>query len=377
MPSIARIWRKILDGFHYFREWLTTLITFLSLHIYASDISWESIKTRKIKSPEQDDLNLDDAKDLDLLLSEVKCRLAEEEDRRNSTTDKCKSLVTLSSLVLAASGIVVSKTNLDSTWTQLLLVLASLSLLHVVVLISMHFAVGADMKLTIEQHEAALSGDDLRKSLINNYLKCQADRNDRVNFLVELYKGSRFFFLLGLTFIIALLVSTVPARPNENLPSAVAKQLTENATFIERLSERIASIENKQKAPATIPPAIPDSLPSEPKSDSAVKPPAKPTTANPPTAAEPPTTAKPQPLSEPTPAADKIRRTPDQQGSPPQATPLPADEAKKTLDQQEGKSQLPPPIITPPAHDQPATNAADKVPAQNQPSPPTSKDGPR
>lgn len=354
MPSIARTWRNILDGFYYFREWLTTLITFLSLHVYASEISWDEIKNGKRKPTKNADLKLDDAQDLDLLLSEVKCRLAEEEDRRNSTTDKCKSLVTLSSLVLAASGIVVSKASLDSPWTQLLLVLAALSLLHVVVLISMHFAVGADMQPTIDQHDATLSVDDLRKSLINIYLKCQADRNDRVNFLVELYKGARFYFLLGLTLVIVLLVSTFPTRPKEDLPSAVAKQLTENATFIERLSERIKSIENNKKAPATTPPAIPDSSPSQPKSDSTAKPIAEPpttvvppTTPVAPTAAVPPTTANPPPPSEPTPPADESRKTTDQPGSIPQASPLPADEAQKKLDQQEGKSQTPPPTTTP------------------------------
>lgn len=336
MPKIARAWRNFLDGFYHFREWLSTLITFLSLHIYASEISWKEIKKGKIKSPKQDELKLDDAKDLNLLLSEIKCRLTEAEDRRNSTADKCKSLVTLSSLVLAASGIVVSKANLDSTWTQLILVLAALSLLHVVVLISMHFAVGADMQPTIAQHDATLSGDDLRKSLINTYLKCQADRNERVNFLVELYKGSRFFFLLGLTLIIALLVSTFPARSKEDLPSAVANQLTENATFIERLSERIASIENRPKAPATIPPAISDYLSSVPMSDSSVKPSAEPTSANPP------------PPTEPATSAGEFRKITDQPGSTSQASPLPADEPNKNLDQDEGKSQPHPPSVTPP-----------------------------
>lgn len=350
MPSIAVTWRKSLDGFYYFREWLTTLITYLSLHIYASEISWNEIKNGKRESTPKVELKLDDAKDLDLLLSEVKCRLAEEEDRRNSTTDKCKTLVTLSSLVLAASGIIVSKTNFDATWTQLLLVLAALSLLHVVVLISMHFAVGADMQPTIDQHDATLSGDDLRKSLINIYLQCQADRNARVNFLVELYKGARFYFLLGLSLIIVLLVSTFPARPKEDLPSAVAKQLTENATLIERLSDRIASIENNQKASVTIQPAIPDSPHSQPKSDSTVKPTAEPTAtvvpliADPPTTPVAPTTANPPPPSEPAPPADGIRKTTDQLGNIPQGSPLPADEAKKTLDQQEGK----PPTPTPP-----------------------------
>lgn len=345
MPSIANTWRHLLDGFHRFRERLSILITFLSLHIYASEISWDEIKKGKIKSPQHVDLKLDAAEDLDLLLSEVKCRLTEEEDRRNSTTDKCKSLVTLSSLVLAASGIVVSKANLDSTWAQVVLVLAALSLLHVVVLISMHFAVGADMQPTIDQHDATLSSDDLRKSLINTYLKCQADRNDRVNFLVELYKGARFYFLLGLTLIIALLVSTVPARPKEDLPSAIAKQLTENATSIERLSQRIANIESLPKAPASIPPAVLDSSASSPKSDSEIK-----STANPPATTGTRTTANPPPQQiEPTPPVDEIRNPPDQQGSTPQTPPPPTDEAKKNLDQQDGKAQPPPATVDPPA----------------------------
>ena len=346
MPVIASTWRKFLDGFYYFREWLTTLITYLSLHIYASEISWNEIKNGKIKSTQSVDLKLEDANDLDLLLSEVKCRLAEEEDRRNSTTDKCKSLVTLSSLVLAASGIVVSKTSLDATWTQLILVLAALSLLHVVVLISMHFAVGADIQPTIDQHDATLSDDDLRKSLINIYLKCQADRSSRVNFLVELYKGARFYFLLGLTLIILLLVSTLPARPKEDLATTVAKELTENATFIERLSDRIERIENNQKAPATIPPTIPDSPPSQPKSDSTAKPTAEPPTAVVPLIADPPTTptipAAPTTANlptpgEPAPPADEIRKTTDLPKSTPEASPLAADESKGTLDQQKGE----------------------------------------
>ena len=302
MPSIARTWRITLDGFYHFREWLTTLITFLSLHLYASEITWSQIKKGKIKSPVQVNLKLDDAKELDLLLSEVKCRLAEAEKRRDTTTDKCKSLVTLSSLVLAASGIVVSKANLNSTWTQLMLVLAALLLIHVVILISMHFAVSADTHPTIDQHDASLSGDDLRKSLINTYLKCQADRNERVNFLVELYKGARFYFLLGLTLIIVLLVATLSAPPKKDLSSTVAKQLSENAPFIENLYQRIESIDNIRR-------------PTDPKLDSAVNP-----------AVEPQTNVNPPPPSEP---------------------PRPADVTTKTPDKKKGQSQMPPSTTNP------------------------------
>ncbi len=339
MSSIAFTWRKFLDGFYYFREWLTTLITYISLHIYASEISWNQIKNGKMESTQEVGLKLEDAKDLDLLLSEVKCRLAEEENRRNATTDKCKSLITLSSLVLAASGIVVSKANFDSIWTQIVLVLAALSLLHVVVLISMHFAVGTDKQPTINQHDASLSADDLRKSLINTYLECQADRNNRVNFLVELYKGARFYFLLGLTFIIGLLVSTFPARPKEDLPSAIAKQLTDNATLIERLGQRIASIENSQKIPSTNLPAVPAaSSISAPNSDSEIK-----SSAHPPTTAGPSSTMNSRSLNEATLPVDKIKKSSDEQESTRQTSSIPVDEVKT-----ERAPNATPEAITPP-----------------------------
>ncbi|MGB3491880.1 MAG: hypothetical protein WBA57_04080 [Elainellaceae cyanobacterium] len=307
MPLIQRTWRTVLDRLYYFREGVSTFITFISLHIYASEITWSEIKKGKIRSTKQVDLKLDDAKELDLLLSEVKCRLAEAEERRNSTTDKCKSLVTLSSLVLAASGIVVSKTSLDSTWAQVILVLVALLLIHVVILISMHFAVGADMQPTVDQHDASLSGDDLRKSLINTYLKCQADRNDRVNFLVEVYKGARFYFLLGLTLIIILLVSTFPTSPKEDVASTVAKQLAENTPFIERLSERIAVINDNPERQAATPGNTACTLFSESKSTSAVEPPT-----------EPSIMATPLSSNEPPSATHEVVETPDQNRTTPQ-----------------------------------------------------------
>lgn len=332
MRLIKCTWRKILDCLYYFREGVSTFITFISLHVYASEITWSEIKKGRIKSTKHVDLNLDDAKEFDLLLSEAKCRLAEEEERRKSTTDKCKSLVTLSSLVLAASGIVVSRASFDSIRTQLILVLAALLLIHVVILISMHFAVGVDMQPTVDQHDASLSGDDLRKSLINTYLKCQADRNDRVNFLVEIYKGARFYFLLGLTLMIVLLVSTFPLSPKEDMASTVAKQLAENTSFIERLRERIAGINDNPERQAATPEDTTRTQFSELKSTSLPEP-----------TAEPSSIVYPPPLNESPLPTDEVAETPDQNSTTLQTPSSRTGEIKKPVDKQKDLLHAPHP----------------------------------
>ena len=256
MPQLpTQPWRCFLDSCYYAREKLATLVTFVSLHIYGSKILWNEIKKGRIESNEKPSLNLDRAQDLTLLLSEAKSQLNLAEARRTSTTDKCKALVTLSSLVLAASGLVVSRASLDSTWTQLLLLFSALALLHVVILISIHFAVGVDKMPAINQHEASLSGDDLRKSLINSYLDCQSDRDSRSNFLVELYKGARFYFLIGLSLLILLLVTVFPTKQQETQPPTVAEILSADTQFTKTLQAWIEQVgESLENNPPKQPP---------------------------------------------------------------------------------------------------------------------------
>jgi hypothetical protein len=235
---LSRAWRGILDAFYHARQWAATLITFLSIHLFGSEVSWEEVKKGKLGSTTHTDRNLDAAEDLDLILSEARSCLAGAEARRTAITDKCKSLLTLSSLVLAASGVLLSKASLNDSWLRVVLFLTVLALLHVVILLAMLFAVRSDMQMSIDQDDVHLPGKDLKKSLINAYLSCQADRDNRVDFLVEVYKTARFFFLAGLTMLVIVLSFSFLQAPDDELPERVATELISDERFLDSVRDR-------------------------------------------------------------------------------------------------------------------------------------------
>lgn len=242
--------RLFIDSFFYLRQWIATLITYLSIYLYGSEVSWEQTKNRKLDTSRHVDLNLDDAHDLDLLLNEAKLGLTASEARRNSTSNKCKALLTLSSVVLAASGLVLPKSPPDTTWLQALLLIGALLLLHVVIILAMHFAVGTEMQPSINQEDANLSEINLRKSLINNYLSCQTDQNNGVDFLVELYKVARFFFLLGLLILtVASVVSYSTYRDKKSQYDNLIEKLITDESFLEKVQEK--SQQTRSTSPQT------------------------------------------------------------------------------------------------------------------------------
>jgi hypothetical protein len=182
-------------------------------------------------------------------------------------------LLTLSSFVLTAAGLVLSKISLTGGVLQVALLLAILSLLHVVILLSMHFAVRSEMQMSIEQMDVGLSPGDLRKSLINSYLRCQSDRDSRVDFLLEIYKSARFFFFVGLLMQIAVLSFSF-LRTNDKLAENVASELMKDPRFTDRIRAGLqADFENAKhfepreggRGRATMPPN--QSATSEPKAE--------------------------------------------------------------------------------------------------------------
>ncbi len=231
---LAKVWRSFLDCFFNFRRWLGTLVTFLSIHLLGSEVSWEEIKSGKIKSSPHFDRDLEAAQDLDLLLGEAKSRLEESEARRSTVVEKCKTLLTLSSFVLTAAGLVLSKISIIGGPLQASLLFSILFLLHVVILLSMHFAVRSEMQISIDQADVGLSPADLRKSLFNSYLRCQVDRDSRVDFLLEIYKSARFFFFLGLLMLIVVLSFSF-LRTNDKLAANVASELMKDPHFVDSI----------------------------------------------------------------------------------------------------------------------------------------------
>jgi hypothetical protein len=168
------------------------------LRLYALEVTFKDIKSGKYDTRILVDLNLDDAKDLDNLLATAKDCYKAAIDRRSTVTDKCKTLLTLSSFILAIGGFFLPKSfDFDNWWMRGLFFVAGLFVLDAVILLLVYFGIGTEVKVGLDQAIVSLQKDDLKKSLINEYTKCETDSENRTDYLVNVYETARFLHSPG------------------------------------------------------------------------------------------------------------------------------------------------------------------------------------
>lgn len=232
----ASLFQKLLNAFHYARKGLITAIAYTSLRLYGSEVTIASLWNRTFDSSLHTNRNLDAVKDLDLLLSESKGLLQRAEARRALVTDKCKMLLTLSSLLLAAMGLLLPKNFAFSDfWMRICLLLAALFFVNVVVLLVFFIGVGVETVIAIGQGDVALEANDLKKSLVNSYIRCEIDTNNKTDFLVEVYKGARFYFLSAFTLVAVLFSLNFFAQAPDEEMKTILKRLRGNQTFVDSI----------------------------------------------------------------------------------------------------------------------------------------------
>lgn len=213
-----------------------TAVVYLSLRLYGSEVSFKSLRSRTFDSAKHKDLHLDDAKHLDTLLAEAQENLKGADARRSVVMDKCKVLFTLSTLLLGAIGLLMPKSLVFSQWwMRILFFVATLAFANVVMLLVFFFGVGNEMKVALNQTQVGLEEKDLKKSLINVYLKCRTATDNRTDFLVELYKVAQFFFLSAFTIIVLLFSLNFFTQSPDDEMKHVLKRLRGNQTFIESI----------------------------------------------------------------------------------------------------------------------------------------------
>ena len=223
-----------LDQFYYFRGFLLNCVAFFSLRLYAKEVSYKDVHEGKYTENNAEEhekakyrhvnRHLDDAKDLDALLSLAKDCYKAAADRRTIVTDKCKTLLTMSTFILAISGLFLPKPfELDTSWPRYLVFVAGFLVLDAVLLLLVYFGIGDEEKLSLESHLVPLEKDDLKKALINEYLSCEVDSENRTSYLVDVYATARFFALSGFLLLLGLAAMSFLAHS----PSASAKQSIE------------------------------------------------------------------------------------------------------------------------------------------------------
>jgi hypothetical protein len=227
--------RNILDLFYWIRKLVTTGVAYASLHLFGSESTFEELWLEKFSSFTHTNRELTKENDLDFLLEQAKDHLKTADERRNGTMDKCKTLLTLSSLLLTLVGILLPKAPFGSICMRILIFGAALALLNAVVLVVIIFGVRADMRLEVKPKDVILITDELKKRLINNYFQCRTDRDNRNDYLVEVYKAARFFFLFALTLLVALFSLNYFLLAQQDQVKVVAGELRSDTNFVQSI----------------------------------------------------------------------------------------------------------------------------------------------
>lgn len=225
--------RTILDIFWQCRKIAVTTLAYISLWLYGSEARWRDLWSQTFPPAEPIERDLNKAKDLDLLLTAAKEALQAAESRRAGITDKCKTLLTISSFLVAVVGILLPK-NLafGSRWIQVAFFIAAIALFNAVMLLLEFFNVRAGMVVTHDQSDVELEPAGLKKSLIKAYFDVQADLDSGTDYLVEIYKAARFSFLSAFTMVILLFAITFFGNPPAEQATLIARQLRNDREFV-------------------------------------------------------------------------------------------------------------------------------------------------
>jgi len=229
--------QRCLDNFHASRSWLANGLAYVSLRLYGfGDVTLAEVSHGAYQGLAHKDRSLEHIQDADLIVAESKACLQNAQARRSAITDKCKTLFTLSSLLLGLIGVLLPKSlAFDALWMRVVCFLAVLALLNAVMLLLTFFDVGRDTEVSLDQEQVDLEAGDFKKSLLNLYLRCQVALDNRTDYLVDLYKAARFFFLLAFTVVVLLFSVNFLFDSSKSRTEEVIRALRSDPKFIELL----------------------------------------------------------------------------------------------------------------------------------------------
>lgn len=227
--------QKWLDGFYYFRRRLVARLAFWSIRLFGIEVSITDTLDGRYSLRRFENLNLDSAQSLESLLEIAKECHESAEKRRAHVADKCKTLLTLSSLSVALIGLLLPRLmSLNSWWMTGLFVVSLLSFGNTILLLLVFFDVGAEQYPQLTEEQVTLSAVDLQKSLINRNLQCASSLDDRTDFHVNVYGAARFYFLAAFTTIAVLFSLSFLATP-ANSPASLVVALRSDPSLMRLL----------------------------------------------------------------------------------------------------------------------------------------------
>jgi hypothetical protein len=226
----------LLDSFYHVRKFLLDCITFISIRLFGIECTFADVKARRYDLNQHVSLNLDGAHNLDTLLNTAKQRFTDAIDRRSFVTDKVKTLLTMTSAFLAILAAFLPKATESDSWSiKSPLVVGVLLLVNALLVLWTYFDIKQETVLDLTQADVRLADDVLKKLLINDYLSSQAGTDNVTDFLADLYKTARFFFLSGFAviFIMGLLAYSFHSPDSDT--ERTVRQLRSDPKLVELL----------------------------------------------------------------------------------------------------------------------------------------------
>lgn len=232
IPNLSARTQELMDKLFIARQHCVTSLAFITLRFCGKDIKYSEVKAGTFEREKPSPLNLGDAKDMDLLLDLSRGSIANAEKRRVVITDKCKTLLTLGSLLFGVIGLLLPKQlAFDALWMRALSALAIAILFNAIVLLLMFFDVGTEMDVSLTQEDVPLDEVNLKKSLLNQNLTCAFVSENRTDYLVELYLAARFCFLSALAIVAGLVLTSVLINSPKNQTEHIVRELRTDSTL--------------------------------------------------------------------------------------------------------------------------------------------------
>lgn len=223
--------KYVLDPFYHARTWVVNGVVWSAIRLTAYEVPYANVeKKTKPDNRRHEDHNLDDAKDLEGLSKHAEAQVKEATARRALVTDKCKTLFTFNTALLALIAVFQGKIVDLTSWEVALFYAAVVAFVVALLVLWTYFDVGGEVVIGMDQSLVGLEKADVQKALINSNLHCATQMDNRTDYLVDLYQTSRFYLMVGFVMLFVVFSHGYFARA-ENDTDKVINKLREDPKF--------------------------------------------------------------------------------------------------------------------------------------------------
>ena len=225
------------DAFHRCRSCLVVAIAYCSLRIYGFEgVTLAEVASGRYRRDPLKPASTSNPENLEGIVSVARECFENARKRRSVIFDKCKTLLTVSSLFLGLFGFLLPREfAFDATWMRVVAFVAVLSLMNTVMLLLVFFGVERETEVAIGNEDFSQTPEKFKVSLANSYLQSQAAVDCRTDYLADLYKCARFFALLAFAaFVMLFSVDSLAASP-KNETDRIVRELRANPELVELL----------------------------------------------------------------------------------------------------------------------------------------------